>query len=137
MYIHMWMCINIFNFRPFGPMSETETIEVTLSEIDLYVINKVRELRVPQHLSQVKLSILMGLAEGAIGKIENPKERAKYNIRHINLLAKALKCSPKDFLPEKPLKNDLVKVKLKIKKNAKASKGEPNFEIIKIEPIDD
>jgi len=118
-------------------MAETETFEVIISEVDLYVINKVREMRVPKELSQVKLSILMGLAEGAIGKIENPRERAKYNIRHLNLLAKALKCSPRDFLPEKPLRNDMVRVKLKIKKNIKAGKGEPNFEIVKIEPISD
>lgn len=78
----------------------------------------------------------MGLAEGAIGKIENPKERAKYNIRHLNLLAKALKCSPKDFLPEKPLRNDMIKAKLLIKKNRKLNKGEANFEIIGIIPSD-
>jgi|SRR6185312_221765 len=118
-------------------MPETETIEIVISEIDLYLINKVRELRVPQDLSQVKLSILMGLAEGAIGKIENPKERAKYNIRHLNLLAKALKCSPKDLMPEKPLKNDMVRVKMKIKRNGRSSPGDPNFEIIKIDPVDD
>jgi transcriptional regulator with XRE-family HTH domain len=117
-------------------MAETEVIEIVLSEIDLYVINKVRELRVPKALSQVKLSILMGLAEGAIGKIENPKERAKYNIRHLNLLAKALKCSPKDFLPEKPLRNDIIKVRMKIKRNNRSQKSEANFEILKIEAID-
>jgi transcriptional regulator with XRE-family HTH domain len=118
-------------------MAETETFEVLISEIDLYVINKVREMRVPKHLSQVKLSILIGLTEGAIGKIENPKERAKYNIRHLNLLAKALKCSPRDLLPEKPLKHDLIKVKLQIKKNKTSEKSDPNFEIIKITPVDD
>lgn len=114
--------------------AKTETIELEISEIDLYVINKVRELRVPKGLSQVKLSILMGLTEGAIGKIENPKERAKYNIRHLNLLAKALQCSPRDLLPEKPLRHDLIKVKMKIRRNDQSKKGEPNFEIIKIEP---
>lgn len=94
-------------------------------------------MRVPKDLSQVKLSIVIGLAEGAIGKIENPKERAKYNLRHLNLLAKALKCSPRDFLPEKPLRNDMIKVKMKVKRNTKIRKGEPNFEILKIEPFSD
>jgi len=118
-------------------MAETEIIEIIISEIDLYVINKVRELRVPKDLSQVKLSILMGLAEGAIGKVENPKQRAKYNIRHLNLLAKALKCSPREFLPEKPLRHDMIKARMKVKRNGRADKGDPNYEIIKIEPIDD
>jgi len=93
-------------------------------------------MRVPKELSQVKLSILMGLAEGAIGKIENPKERAKYNIRHLNLLAKALKCSPQDFLPEKPLRGDMIKVRMKIQRD-KSRKGDPNYEILKIESIND
>jgi transcriptional regulator with XRE-family HTH domain len=118
-------------------MADSETIEIIISEIDLYVINKVREMRVPKELSQVKLSILIGLTEGAIGKIENPKERAKYNIRHLNLLAKALKCSPREFLPEKALRNDMIKAKLKMKKNNKLNKSEPNFEILRIEPLDD
>jgi len=106
-------------------MAETETIEIVISEIDLYVINKVREMRVPKELSQVKLSILMGLAEGA-----------KYNIRHLNLLAKALKCSPQDFLPEKPLRGDMIKVRMKIQRD-KSRKGDPNYEILKIESIND
>jgi hypothetical protein len=37
--------------------------------------------------------------------VENPKYRAKYNLYNINELAKILDCSPKDFLPEKPLGN--------------------------------
>ncbi len=79
----------------------------------------------------------MELAEGAIGKIENPKQRAKYNIRHLNLLAKALKCSPREFLPEKPLSHDMIKAKIKIIKNKKGKKGEPNFEIVEINPLKD
>ena len=111
-----------------------EIFELVISEIDLYVINKVRELREP-NTSQVQLSILLGLAEGAVGKIENPKERAKYNIRHLNLLAKSLKCSPRDLLPEKPLKNDIVKVTFKVLRKGRPKKEASNFEILKIEPI--
>lgn len=118
-------------------MAEIQIVETIISEIDLFVINKVREMRVGKNISQVNLSILMGLAEGAVGKIENTRERAKFNIRHLNLLAKALKCSPRDFLPEKPLKNDMIRVKMKIKRNRKPAKGEPNFEVLSIEPVRD
>ena len=38
-----------------------------------------------------------------LGAIENPKHRAKYNLSHINKLARIFQCSPKDFLPDKPL----------------------------------
>ena len=33
----------------------------------------------------------------------------RYNISHLNKLAIALKCSPKDFLPNEPFKEDAKK----------------------------
>lgn len=73
------------------------------SEIDLYVINKVRELRVNANISQAELALLLDLSVGFIGHIESSKYRAKYNLHHLNQLAKVLKCSMKDFFPENPL----------------------------------
>jgi hypothetical protein len=32
-------------------------------------------------------------------KFESPKKAAKYNLNHINKLAKIFNCSPQDFLP--------------------------------------
>jgi transcriptional regulator with XRE-family HTH domain len=113
-----------------------EIIVIIISELDLYVINKVRKIRASKEISQVNLSIAMKVAEGAIGKIENPKERAKYNIRHINLLAKALGCSPKDFFPDKPLKNDMIEARIEITKRKNSNTGEPNYEVIDIRPIE-
>jgi transcriptional regulator with XRE-family HTH domain len=75
-----------------------------LSEIDKYVIEKVKELRIDRKLSQEKLSLLMGFSEGFIGNVENPRLKEKYNIKHLNLLALVLKCSPKDLLPQEPFK---------------------------------
>ena len=112
-----------------------EIIEIFTSELDLYLINRVRKLRVDRKISQLKLSIDLGLAEGAVGKIENPKQRAKYNIRNLNLLAKALKCDISDLLPVKPLSYDLVKVKIKITKNKSTQKGEANYKVISIVPF--
>lgn len=114
-----------------------EIVEFVIADIDLYLINKARELRVARGISQLKLSIALGLTEGAVSKIESPKQRAKYNIRHINLLAKALRCNPSDLLPPKPLKNDLVRVKIKIIRNSTARKGEPNYQIIEKVPLKD
>ncbi|HLP37014.1 helix-turn-helix transcriptional regulator [Lacibacter sp.] len=115
--------------------SKEEIIEIEIAEIDLYIINKARELRVARKMSQLKLSIALNLAEGAVSKIENPKQRAKYNIRHINLLAKALKCNPADLVPPKPLKNDVIRAKLKITRNPKDRKGEPNYVVISKVPV--
>lgn len=114
-----------------------DTIEVEISELDLFVINRVRELRVQRQISQVDLSILLGMSEGVVGKIENPRIRDKYNIRHINLLAKALKCSPKDLLPDKPLPNDMVRIKLRPVRQPLNAKGKPNYEVVKMQPLKD
>lgn len=110
--------------------SKEQIVEIEIAEIDLYLINRARELRVAKGMSQLDLSIALGLAEGAVSKIENPRQRAKYNIRHINLLAKALKCTPSDLFPAKPLRNDIIKAKIKIIRNTKDKKGEPNYQIL-------
>lgn len=73
------------------------------AEIEKYVIDKVRQKRLALGISQADLAHLLDVSEGFIGNIENPNYPEKYNLRHINELAKILKCSPKDFLPEKPL----------------------------------
>lgn len=73
------------------------------SEIDQYVINKVREKRHEKKFSQLDLANELGVSSGFIGQVESSKYTAKYNIRHLNDLAKILDCSPKDFLPGKSI----------------------------------
>ena len=43
------------------------------------------------------------LYPGYIGHIESPNFRAKYNIGHLNELAKLFKCTFKDPFPAKPV----------------------------------
>lgn len=71
--------------------------------IEMYIIDKVRAMREKAGISQKELSLQLDFSEGFVGHIENPKRRDKYNVRHINKLAKIFKCSPRDFLPDKPL----------------------------------
>ncbi len=73
------------------------------NNIEQYVINAVREKRLKKGISQRELAYMIDVSPGFIGDVENPKYRAKYNLNHINELAKILECSPKDFLPEKAL----------------------------------
>ena len=75
----------------------------SLDEIERYVISKVKEIRETKKITQEDLSLSIGKNIGFISQIEAPSKKAKYNIVHLNLNAKVLKCSPKDFLPEKPL----------------------------------
>jgi transcriptional regulator with XRE-family HTH domain len=76
---------------------------VLKSTIELYVINKVREKRIEKNISQAHLAYLLNVSRGFIGKVESEKHASKYNINHINNLAKIFGCSPKDFMPETDL----------------------------------
>ena len=73
------------------------------NKIDWYIVNRVREMRLKLGLSQDDVAIHLELSKGYIGHIESPNFIAKYNTSHINELAKFFKCSPKDFMPDKPL----------------------------------
>lgn len=74
-----------------------------LSKVEKYVIEKVKELRESHGYTQIALSQKLSMSDSFVGHVETPKRRAKYNLNHINALAKIFKCSPKDFMPEKPL----------------------------------
>ena len=71
--------------------------------IDKYVIEAVRRERMAQNLSQAMLSFGIGVSRGFVGQVESPKFETKYNVNHINEIAKFLGCSPRKFLPEEPL----------------------------------
>lgn len=73
------------------------------TEVDLFVIKKVKEMREKEKIRQIDLSQHLGMADSFISNVESNKRRDKYNIRHLNELAKVFKCSPRDFLPDKPL----------------------------------
>jgi transcriptional regulator with XRE-family HTH domain len=90
-------------------------IEIIISELDFYLIERVRELRLKSNLSQVMLAHKLGVSEGYIGNIENPKQTAKYNIRMLSRIAIALELdSYLDLFPAKPFSNDLVKIKINL-----------------------
>jgi transcriptional regulator with XRE-family HTH domain len=74
------------------------------SDIEAYVIAKVREKRETLNLTQSQLAVELNLSDGFIGQVESPKYPAKYNLNHLNKLALIFKCSVKDFLPDEPFK---------------------------------
>lgn len=71
--------------------------------IERYVIEVIKKKRQENNISQAELARRLGVSLGFIGNVENQTFRAKYNLRHLNELAKIFKCSPKDFMPEKPV----------------------------------
>lgn len=74
-----------------------------ISEIDLYVINKVREIRISKSLSQAELAYMIEVSSGYIGKVESLKYESRYTLRLINKIAKAFDISPRELLPDKYL----------------------------------
>ena len=53
-------------------------------------------------ISQEQLSFLLGKSEGYISQFESPTRGKFFSTRMLNEIAKALKCSPKDFMPDNP-----------------------------------
>ena len=73
------------------------------TKIEEYIINKVREMRIANGLTQMALSQKIGMSSSFVSHVESTKRRAKYNINHLNEIAKVFSCSPKDFWPDKPI----------------------------------
>jgi transcriptional regulator with XRE-family HTH domain len=74
----------------------------TKSKIDQFVVDFVTKLRVQHNMDQADIGEIIGTKRTFVTNIENPSSRAKYNLKHINLLAEHFELSPKDFIPEKP-----------------------------------
>lgn len=72
------------------------------SEIEAYAINKVKEKREQNKLSQSELATHLDVSNGFIGQAESPNSPTKYNLNHLNKLAIIFKCSVKDFIPDEP-----------------------------------
>lgn len=110
-------------------------IEIIISELDFYIIEKVRELRIKSEprIDQVELAQRLGVSEGYVGSIENPRIKAKYNIRMLGRIAKALNLkSYQELMPDKILSNDIVRIKLELIKTASRKHGaDENGEITK------
>lgn len=69
----------------------------SLEKIERYIILRVKELREEKNITQEQLLLAIGKNITFISQIEAPSKKAKYNIIHLNLIAKVLECSPKDF----------------------------------------
>ena len=87
--------------------TETEN-RTTKTEIQLYVINKVKELRKAANLSQEKLSLELKLDSSFVGHAERLKREEKYNLNHINEIAKYFDVPIASLFPPQYLKTDCI-----------------------------
>lgn len=69
----------------------------------MYIIDRVREIRIQQGVSQSMLAYGIGVSPGFVGQVESPKFPTKYNLNHINEIAKFLNCSLSDLFPTEPM----------------------------------
>lgn len=83
-------------------------MEKLQTEIERFVIEAVRKKREALKMSQRALAIKMGLDESYVGQAESTTEESKYNLNHLNELAKIFKCPLSDFLPEPPIPTDCI-----------------------------
>ncbi|KAA6322492.1 hypothetical protein EZS27_027969 [termite gut metagenome] len=68
-----------------------------------YAISVMRKKRLEQNISLQTIADYLNVSKTFISNIQNPRQRAKLNLDHVNELAKVFNCSPKDFLPETPI----------------------------------
>ena len=74
------------------------------SAIDRFVINKIREKRIQEGVSQRGLASILECSDGFIGQVESDKYETKYSVYQIFLIAKEFECPVSDFFP--PLNAD-------------------------------
>ena len=78
-----------------------------MTKIEEFVIQKVKAMRMERKWSQMELADYMNMSASFIADIENPKRRAKYNLNHLNILAKVFGRSPRDFLPDTTVEEEI------------------------------
>jgi len=125
---------------------EEEVFEVITLELDYYIIERIRELRIKNipYLSQLKLSQELELPESFVSKAENMKIRFKYNLRAINKAANFFQIPYAELFPLHNIKNDMVRLRLKKTANNKRiltinSDGSVDkaYEVISIKPLNE
>jgi transcriptional regulator with XRE-family HTH domain len=82
-----------------------------ISELDYKIILKVKQLRESKGFSQRELSEEMKLSKSFVGKVEALGQPDKYSIRHLNLIAKALKMkSVIELIPKGLQEFDMIEI---------------------------
>ena len=65
-----------------------------LTPIEQFIVDYVLKLRTERNLTQRDIGFIIGVKQEFIASIENPKNRAKYNLYHFDKLADHFGLSP-------------------------------------------
>lgn len=96
---YLYVIYQLFFLSFYSSMNEN----FKMAAIEQYVIDFVIKLRDKHDLNQEDIATILGVKRTFITNVESAKNRAKYNLSHIDKLADHFGISPKDFLPEKSL----------------------------------
>jgi transcriptional regulator with XRE-family HTH domain len=66
-------------------------------DLEQFIIDRITQFRLKMHMTQKEVGQIMKVSCSFIGNVENPKSNAKYNLRHIKLLADEFKLKPSYF----------------------------------------
>lgn len=80
---------------------EVDMESSVLTSIEQYIVDYIFKLRTEKNLTQADIGYIIGVKQSFVANAENRKNRAKYNLNHIDKLADHFGMSPRDFLPEK------------------------------------
>jgi len=95
--------------------------KILKTEIELFIINKVRELREERNIKRRKLSMELKLSSSYVGRAEDPYDKTKYNHNHLNEIARFFNVPFSYFFPETHLEKDCVEEYLEIHPKLKAN----------------
>lgn len=71
------------------------------SDYQIFIINKIRKIRMSKKISQLDISELLNISSGQVGNIETPKRSHKYTLSQLHLLCDEFKINIYDlFLDE-------------------------------------
>lgn len=83
-------------------------MQAKTTEIETYIINKVKEYRVRAGMSQRELGREINLSPAYVFRAESPKYGTKYTHNQLNELAKLFGCKVADFMPDPFIKTDCL-----------------------------
>lgn len=69
------------------------------TDVEIYLIEKVKAIRIKKGISQAQLAHLLDVSTGFIGHVESSKDRAKYNLNMLVKLKEILECEYDELLP--------------------------------------
>ena len=82
--------------------------KITKTEIELFIISKVRELRLANKVGQKKLSQELKLSISYVGRAEKLHTSTKYTFNHLNEIAKYFNVHYSYFFPATSLETDCI-----------------------------